>query len=281
MLVLATLLGTALIAGNLRFERAAAGGLPSPDLSIQVDVDGDTTPDCDTRGSPPEGSCSVPRGQVFTVEVYVDDIAGMEDFDGDGEHGYTGFRASLTHAGLMLQDRPGDREFRAASGQPFWPDLGSAVCSGSDMFDTMDNMNAYVGLCGSGFPTGVESTYLGKLMEVDFTCSGMMMSAMMSAVSLRQGPSYLVDDVGKHGLAVDVNDGGAPEVLNIDCTFPWDVNGDGAVSVGDAFIVVMAFGQNAPPAPMEADLTGDGRVSIEDVAEVVHHFCEVLMSSGA
>lgn len=269
--MLAFVAALVLLARGLSVERASADGFPSPDFSIEIDVDGDTTPDCDTRGSPPEDSCVVDPNAAFTVELYLNVVTGMPDHDGDGEHGYTGFRASLAHPEtLPVQDRPGDAESRDETGQPFWPDLGQFGCTEFDGVDGIADTLAYVGDCEIPFG-GVESFYTGKLMEIDFACS----PGTVDAVTLVNQPlaaTSLADDVNKQGFGGDANNKGAPEILTIKCGFPWDVNGDGAVSIGDVFAVVMAFGQAVPPAPQETDVNGDSMISGGDIAAVVQHF---------
>ncbi|MEX1255207.1 MAG: hypothetical protein WEE64_12785 [Dehalococcoidia bacterium] len=256
-------------------ERAFAEGNPnpSPDLSIQIDADGNTVPDCDTRGSPPEGTCLVREGAPFTVQVSVDSIQGVYDGDSDGTAGYTGYRIVLLHPEtLAFQDRANDGEFRDQDGQPFWSYPGSYTCVGSDGTSVYVHELHFSGYCDGDYKNGfdsIESTHTGALLEVDFTCTA---QPIADAVSMPLGfDSYLQDEYGKP-FGVDENDKGAPELLTIDCTPPWDVNGDSAISVTDIGLVVSSFGQVSPPVPPEVDVDGNGTVSIGDLGLVVSHF---------
>ncbi len=114
------------------------------------------------------------------------------------------------------------------------------------------------------------STYTGRVVETDFTCPS---AESQSAVTLVHGssPATLLAGTASSEV-IDLNDGGSPETLTIECAFVWDTNGDGAVSVSDIALVVLAFGLTVPPAPTERDVDFDGAVSVGDIVQVVQHF---------
>ena len=256
--VIAAVVGLLLSGASSTGTSLAAGTV---NLPIQIDVDGDTTPECRTDGDAETRTCSVPVGRPFVVELYVDGIEKLPDHDGDGVHGYSGYAASFEHSpALEFEKRENGAEFFDEEGQPFWPDLAVQCSVGTEP-------GVVVASC-PGWLSTVESTYAGKLMEVDFRCS----RSDAAEVAIGRWPTNVQDDVGK---AWPVGSD-APEVLTVICTFPWDVDGSGAVTVGDIFAVVSAFGQTVPPAPAGADVNGDGIVSIGDLAAVIGHFGETV-----
>jgi hypothetical protein len=243
---------------------SAQAAVPSPDLSISIDTNGDTVPDCTTQQTPPAGSCSLAPGQRFTVRARLNSLTGLPNPDADGAAGYFGAQIRLLNsAGLTRNDRPVQTEWGPAS-SPFWPACSFRAESSSSLTD-------YLGGCTvSGT---VESTYTGLLMEVDYTCPA---ADSVQRVTLAHGAPR-----DSHVLAetvagiVDQNQGGAPEALTIYCgAFVWDVTGDGLVSAGDIGYVVSLYGQLVPPAPTEADFDADDVITAGDIAQVVGHFGE-------
>jgi hypothetical protein len=237
--------------------RAAA---PSPDLAISIDANGDTVPDCTTQQSPPAGSCSLAPGQRFTVRARLNTLTGLPNPDGDGAAGYFGAQVRLlSSAGLTRNDRSGQTEWGPSSA-PFWPACSLRAESKAAPTDY---------LSGCTLSSTAESTYTGLLMEVDYTCTP---AASVQRITLVHGSPR-----DSHVLAetvtgvVDQNQDGVAEVLTVYCgQFIWDLDGDGAVSVGDIGFVVQRFGSGAA----EADLDADGVVSVGDIGQVVEHFGE-------
>lgn len=249
---------TLLFGGVVVKHSEAAGGTPSPDLSIEIDVDGDTMPDCSTQTSPPADSCIVPPGSQFTIRANVNSLAGLPDSDSDTAAGYLAVAIKLEYSsGLTRINRPAAGEI-----QGIWPDCtfdGEAEGPG----------NYLIG-CAIGIAAN-ESTYIGRVAEIDFACTTGKSSG--NTISLVHGDPDRTELVNENlEPALDLNDKGVNEVLTIDCIFPWDVNGDGAVSVADIVAVVMAFGQTVPPASAAVDVNGDGVISVGDIAQVVQHF---------
>ncbi|MEX1252970.1 MAG: hypothetical protein WEE64_01385 [Dehalococcoidia bacterium] len=238
----------------------AQAAVPSPDLSISIDANGDTVPDCTTQQSPPAGSCSLTQGQQFTVRARLTSLAGLPNPDGDAATGYFGVQVRLLNsAGLVRNDRAAMNEWGPAA-SPFWP-----ACS--FRAESIASSTDYLGGCTVGSTT--ESMYMGLLMEVDYTCTG---SSSTQRVTLVHGAPLDSHVLGETvAPAIDQNDNAVAEVLTVYCgAFLWDVDGDGVVSVSDIGFVVVRFGGSSP----EADFDGDGIVSIGDIGQVVAHFGE-------
>jgi hypothetical protein len=53
-------------------------------------------------------------------------------------------------------------------------------------------------------------------------------------------------------------------------TCPWEVDGNGAVTLTDVLAVLAAFGVTPPPPRVDVD--ANGAVTLADVLEVVRHF---------
>ncbi|MEX1252939.1 MAG: hypothetical protein WEE64_01230 [Dehalococcoidia bacterium] len=239
------------VAGEQREGARAAG--PSPDIVLkgQGMV-------CDTDPATPVGSmCRVALGKMFTVEGHIKKLAGLIDDDGDTVAGYNGVQIRLlTSAALTLNNRPQTTEMGPFAGR-FWPDCEIAA----------ESKGAMDYLIGCGLGIGVfGSTYTGKFVEVDYTCSAIG----VETVTAPNGPSPDGHITNENNQAVP--DLGPAEALTIDCAFVWDVNGDGWVSIGDVGEVRQRFGQTVPPALPAADIDWDGTVSIGDIGQVVSHF---------
>ncbi|MGB2694131.1 MAG: dockerin type I domain-containing protein [Dehalococcoidia bacterium] len=249
---------TLLVGGVVVKHSEAAGGTPSPDLSIGIDVDGDTVPDCNTQTSPPADSCIVPPGAQFTIRANVNSLAGMPDGDSDTTAGYLAVAIKLEYSsGLTRINRPAASEI-----QGIWP--------GCTFDAEADGPGSYLIACVLGLGAN-ESTYLGRVAEIDFACTTGETSG--NTISLVHGdPEGSELENENLERALDQNDKGVDEVLTIDCSFPWDINGDGVVSVADIVAVVMAFGQTVPPASADVDVNADGVISVADVVGVVQHF---------
>jgi hypothetical protein len=180
-----------------RTVAAASGG---PDISLSIDVDGGGD-DCDTRPATSAGAtCTVFTGQQFVVKGNVDSAAGLPDTDGDTQHGYAGFQFRLLRSpGLTLNNPPGTETELGFPG-PFWPPCGSGR-GDSEVGPTYDIV------C---FSSGGESLFLGKVVEVTYTCS----SPGVQSVTMDDAGSYIHND-GHGNLPLDKGGG---EVLTINCT---------------------------------------------------------------
>jgi hypothetical protein len=242
----------------------AQAAVPSPNLSISIDTNGDTVPDCTTQQSPPAGSCSLTAGQRFTVRVRLSSLAGLPNPDGDGAVGYFGVQLRLLNsAGLVRNDRPAMDEWGPPS-SPFWP-----ACS--FRAESVASSTDYLGGCTVSSTN--ESTYTGLLMEVDYTCTSGSSTQRVTLVHGAPRDSHVLSETV--APVVDQNDNGAAEVLTIYCgDFVWDVTGDGLVSAGDIGFVVSLYGQTVPPAAPQADIDDDGVIAASDIGQVVAHYGE-------
>lgn len=129
-----------------RPEQSEAAGT-SPDFSMAVPAAG-----CSTDASPPEDTCEIALGSLFTVRVSLNSLDGLTDFDGDTKTGYDGVQASLNFPVSLTQ-----KAIRFP-----WPDC--AVRATNEQPDTI--------LAGCVTPFGGnESVFVGVVIEVDFTCS--------------------------------------------------------------------------------------------------------------
>jgi hypothetical protein len=176
---------------------AASGG---PDISLAIDIDGGGD-DCDTRpGTSAGAACAVPVGEVFVVKGNVDGAAGLPDTDGDTQHGYAGFQFRLLRSsGLSLNNPPGT-DTELGFPDPFWPDCGSGR-GDSEVGPTYDVV------C---FASGGESLYLGKVVEVAYTCS----SPGVETVNMDDAGSYIHND-GHGNLPLDKE---GNETITVSCT---------------------------------------------------------------
>jgi CSLREA domain-containing protein len=222
-----------------------------PDFSINVDPDemAGNGVLCSTAA---EGSpiCEVSSAEPFTVNALLDALGPTF------ASGYTTVAIRLDYTGgLFRQDRLSFSEIVG-----IWPECGLPIEKPTE--------GSYLIACIAGL--GSQSVYVGVVAQVDFTCAG---SQTMEIVRLNHG---VPDDtlLAKDGNAAA--DADPDEELTIHCSSVWDVNGDGSVSVGDIFAVVMAFGQTVPPASSNVDINADGSISIADIVAVVTHFGETF-----
>jgi len=170
----------------------AAGS--TPDLAASIDVDGGGD-DCDTRAS--TGSigtmCTVSVGGMFTVKGHVDSFTGIS-----GTGGYGGIHFRFNHsAGLTLMQRSLVTELGPA-GSPYWP-----ICSSRS---ESKPAGGYEPVCHSAGPT---STHIGKVVEVDYTCTtaGAQTITMLDSTTFLYNSSHVADNSDKEG----------DEVLTVTC----------------------------------------------------------------
>ena len=175
----------------------------TPDLAMAIDVGGGGD-DCDTRAS--TGSigttCTVTVGSQFTMRGEVDSIAGLP---GTGGYLVFQFRFMYTNPGLTRNDRAGSGEVGPDS-LPGVPNFWGLSCSPNT--ETDPGGNYYVDCWGPG----TKSMYLGKLVEVDFTCA----TAGTRTITMDDASSYIHNDT--HGSTPLDKEGN--EVLTINCTQP-------------------------------------------------------------
>lgn len=170
---------------------AATG--PTMDHAISIDVDGGGD-DCDTRASTGIGAtCNVPVGNMFTVKGFVD---GWKGISGAGT-GYGGIRFRNNHsAGLTLNQRAMVLEMGSPS---YWP-----PCSGPSESKPAGGYQVECHQFGS------PSTYIGKVVEVDYTCT----MAGAQTVTMQDANTFFYDTPGH---AIDNSDAEGDEVLTINC----------------------------------------------------------------
>ena len=81
-------------------------------------------------------------------------------------------------------------------------------------------------------------------------------------------------DTSPRGVSADVPGAGTYQLSeDVADRAPWDINGDGAVTIIDLVTVARVFGQ-VVAAGDPADTNGDGTVSIIDLVTVASHFGE-------
>jgi hypothetical protein len=82
------------------------------------------------------------------------------------------------------------------------------------------------------------------------------------------GVDYITLGVSTCGACLFLPLAGPPAgMCPVPCT--GDVDGDGAVAVGDLVAVILAWG---PCAGCAADVNGDGTVDVQDLVEVILHW---------
>jgi hypothetical protein len=184
--------------GDMRSADAANGN----DFSIEIDANGDTVADCDTRSGGPGAKCFVSPGTMFTVQVSIDKLV-LPNADGDGKSGYQGVIGRVDYSsGLTLKQRPGNDELvLGGCSIPFESKLTGIYATG----------------CGVA-PGQNEFTQTGKIIEVDFTCPVSPSGETVSLVHGLGGSDTQL--VNESGSAVS-NDPDAPsESLSVNCATP-------------------------------------------------------------
>jgi hypothetical protein len=227
-----------------------------PGAGMSIAIDGLT--DCST--SPGNSvKCRVVVGDTFTVVVSIDELISVPDIDGDTVAGYSAFYSSIYFSGVERSNRPGDQELGPSSGR-YWPGCIFAV---DKKFS-----NRALTACALGV-AGDESTYTGRVSEVDFTCTPTSSSGhTLTLVHSAPLDTFLLDEAGN---PIYTNSDGPYETLSVNCVYPWDSNGDGFVTIADIFLEVLHFGET-PPSDAAFDVNGDGTVSVADIAAVIAHF---------
>ena len=162
------------------------------DFSIDVDVNGDTAPDCGTGFYQPT-SCSVLAGATFKVKVHLNSLGGIRS--------YEGFDLYLSYAGVGSKDNP------TAS---LWPD-----CVYSAVAAPIPGRVAW-GCAVDVLPTPA-STYTGPIASADFNCTADGVIDLVHAPPQNQTGTQLWE-TGRIPPAIRHTDGGPlTESLAIDC----------------------------------------------------------------
>lgn len=200
LLILATL---GVLAGLMALGggQAQANG-PTVDFYIEV-----ATAGCNTDGG--STTCNVDVGTTFTVSTYIDSFS-LPDNDTDTTNGYVGFQVRLNHSGELTRNE------RADTGEldGFWPE-----CAPPGFAVENAGIGTYGGACMSGFmPPVAESTFTGKVMEVDYDCTASPSAGhTVTMVHEAPGASYIMDDATPGQAVVDPD---ASEILTINCNEP-------------------------------------------------------------
>jgi hypothetical protein len=195
---------------------------------------------CDSEFGP-DFKCIVHPGGTFKLFVFLDKLApGLPDGgDPDALGGYNAIGVRLDHS-------PG-LTFVAGSQSWGWPDCDA------DFDDSLDvglvNLACVnEGVNGSTFASGA-----APVVTLDFTCPAVKSVETITLVFGTEGDkidafvlpydTVLADETG-----ANVTQSGPSETLVINCdnVFPWDLNGDNAVSSLDIFDVLGHFGQTKP-----------------------------------
>src|ERR1700694_5782145 len=132
---------------------------PSLDFSIGVNTDGNggtgngAGDDCFTSGHDPQGgsaACGIPPATQFTVNIYLNDRAGIS---------YRGFDTLLNFTGITVKHDCGPSN-NALCGDPSpWPDCALPLL----------NFSSTTAAVGCAMRSG-SSTYLGKIVTVVLNC---------------------------------------------------------------------------------------------------------------
>jgi hypothetical protein len=198
-LLLALLVAALMLSWGFGGRQAHANAGATVDFYIEV-----ATAGCDTDDG--STTCNVDVGTTFTVSTYIDSFS-LPDNDTDLTNGYVSFQVRLNHSsGLARNERAGTGELDG-----FWPECAFAFeNAGTD---------TYGGACISGYmPPLPESTFIGKVMEVDYDCTASPSTGnTVTIVHEAPGSSYIMDDATP-GQAVVDSDGS--ETLTINCNEP-------------------------------------------------------------
>jgi hypothetical protein len=185
--------------------------------------------------------CTVHPGGTFEVEVYLDKLP-PDLPDGDDPDSVGGYRA----IGLRLDHSPG-LAFETASEVWQWPDC-------DDNFDDSADVELVNLACISEQPNASTfSSEADPVVELMFTCPAFKSTETITLVYGTRGDKLGGQVLPYDTVVVDENganltQSGATETLVINCTniFPWDLDGDDAVSAQDIFEEIAHFNQTKP-----------------------------------
>jgi hypothetical protein len=133
--------------GGAQAQEGAGGPVvPTAEFSSEVPGAGCSTKTGDTK-------CEVPVGTLFTLRLSLNSFFGFGDDNGNTVNGYTEFSAQVTYdQDLVRKDRDGTSEI-------VWPDCSFAPPE--IVFPGLYEVSC----------DGFESTHIGGMLEVDFTCT--------------------------------------------------------------------------------------------------------------
>lgn len=200
-LLVAVLVAALMLSWGFGARQAHANG-PTVDFYIEV-----ATAGCDTDAG--STICNVDVGTTFTVSTYIDSFS-LPDNDTDTTNGYVSFQVRLNHSGgLTRNERAGTGELDG-----FWPE-----CAPPGVALENADIGTYGGACISGFiPPLAESTFTGKVMEVDYDCTASPSAGhTVTMVHEAPGASYIMDDATPGQAVVDPD---GSETLTINCNEP-------------------------------------------------------------
>ncbi len=225
-------------------EGGATADVATADLNIGIFPDADGIR-CDTLVSTGNRECRIEPGASFTVNVFVDGYAGLEN------DWYTGVAIGVHYSpGLTRKDHAGNTEWGPVNGR-FW-----ASCITPALVVT-DEPGQFGASCGSA----IQSTSTNqKVLELDFNCSTEKSTQTITLVHGRdipwiiQGALYGVQHAFDTRLISDpqatsspipaAHEDGRADTLVIHCDnyYPWDMNGDGVVDLpNDILDVILHF----------------------------------------
>lgn len=238
-LLVALLVAALMLSWGFGGRQAHANG-PTVDFYIEV-----ATAGCDTDGG--STTCNVDVGTTFTVSTYIDSFS-LPDNDTDTTNGYVSFQVRLNHSGELTRNE------RAGTGEldGFWPE-----CAPPGVALENADIGTYGGACISGFiPPLAESTFTGKVMEVDYDCTASPSAGhTVTMVHGAPGASYIMDDATPGQAVVDPD---ASEILTINCNEPTPVAVGGIVQmqVGGSDSPASLAGDSGSSSPLYAALAG-------------------------
>lgn len=241
MAVIALLLGIALtVAAGTSNGRNASAGSSSLDFSLGLDYASATGDECDTTAG--STTCSVPDGDVFQVNTYLNNLGGSAAYKAIGV--YLGYSGVTTKSIVHIEGA--------------WPDCAAEGPTSGPSYT----------VTGCSTLLNPPSTYLGLVATTQFTCSADGTITMVHG----NAETLLIDDDDQTQVEAGPN-----ETFTIDCvaplSYPGDSDGDGCPDMNEAALNPMAGGQrNFLNAYDYFNPSHDGENRIDDVLEVVNQY---------
>lgn len=166
---------------------------------------------CSTKGA--DHTCDVEVGTTLTLQVRLNSFSGLPDVDNDTQAGYINMEVAVSHsANLTIKPRPGTDEI-------VWAD-----CDRASALEFTQVAGVYSVFCAV---SADESTFLGILAEVDYTCSSSVSSG--NTLTLAQNVTRISDEnISQLSLRRFDPDGPANEVLTVNCVAPSPIGGVGS-----------------------------------------------------
>jgi hypothetical protein len=184
LLALVALIGLALAATLLASTDpatrvAADAGHTGLDFSMGIDVDGDTTDDCNTSGGPTK--CTIGLGDVFTLKTYLNSTGGKT---------YIYLANYVQYGGVSSE----------SNATVTWPGCSSPSNSSFSGVEAWDCL-------------GSASTYTGQIGTADFRCTGAGFLTMVHGIG--NFPAYTT--VVEPGFVEHAETQDSTETLTINC----------------------------------------------------------------